>query len=237
MKAYFQIPLIASILLFIYGCSQAQPIKEETSLTAAVFAEKISTTTDATIIDVRTPEEYSNGHLQHATNIDWNGNAFEKEISELDPSKPTFVYCLSGRRSAAAAEKMRSMGFSKVYELNGGILTWRSAGFPETTGATNVSGMDQAQFQTLITSDKLVLVDFYATWCAPCKKMEPHLNELSKEMKDKVVIIRLDADENQSLAKELHIEALPTLLLYKNNNLVWSQTGYMSKEEIAKQLK
>jgi thioredoxin 1 len=236
MRAYIIIPIFI-ILSTLYSCSNAQTKKENTLLTPVEFAEKIKMINSAVIIDVRTPEEYSNGHLQNAKNIDWNGSDFEKRISQLDISKPVFVYCLSGGRSSSAAEKMRTIGFSKVYELKGGILKWRSSGLPETTIETsNVKGMGHQQFDSLLVSDKLVLVDFYAPWCAPCKKMEPYLVELGKEMKDKVIIIRINADENQSIFKDLKLETLPTLLLYKDKKLIWSHTGYIDKEEVSKQL-
>ncbi|WP_018342390.1 thioredoxin domain-containing protein [Cytophaga aurantiaca] len=207
-------------------------------LTPIEFTEKIKEKHSSTIIDVRTPKEYLKGHLQNAINIDWNGDDFEKQISLLDTSNSVFVYCLSGGRSSSAADKMRTMGFSKVYELNGGILKWRDAGFPETTNTVNKSiGMSRQQFDALLISDKLVLVDFYAPWCAPCKKMKPYLDELEKEREDKFILLRIDADENQSLFKELKLATLPTLLLYKDKKLVWSHIGYIGKEEVSKQLK
>lgn len=238
MKSYYKLISSSLLLLLVFACSNEQATKKYSSLTPLEFDAKIKETGSTTIIDVRTPEEFANGHLEHAKNIDWNGINFQNQIAKVDKSKPVFIYCLSGGRSSNAAEKMLSMGFSNVYELSGGILKWRSADLPETTVTTNGSGgMDQKQFQTLITSDKLVLVDFYASWCAPCKEMKPDLDALEIEMKDKLILLRIDADENPLLAKELNIEVLPTLLLYKNKNLIWSNTGYLSKEEIAKQLK
>ena len=85
------------------------------------------------MLDVRTPAEYTQGHLSNARNIDWNGGEFEKSIAKLDKSKPVFVYCLSGGRSAAAASKMRSIGFREVYELSGGFAKWKAAKLPEAT--------------------------------------------------------------------------------------------------------
>lgn len=235
MRAYLVIPLIFFV---VYSCSNAQ-VKNENSLFSPIeFSKKIKETKSAIIVDVRTPEEYSQGHLQDAKNIDWNGNDFEKQISALDKAQPIFVYCLSGGRSSSAANKMRSIGFVKVYELDGGILKWRNAGLPETTDLTKKPiGMSKQQFDSLLISDQLVLVDFYAPWCAPCKKMKPELDELGEELKGRIIIFRIDADENQSLFKELRLETLPTLLFYKNGSLVWSRTGYVSKEGICNQLK
>ncbi|MCA6392817.1 MAG: rhodanese-like domain-containing protein [Cytophagales bacterium] len=87
-------------------------------------------------------------YLPNAFNYDWNGNEFDKQIAMLDKSKPVFVYCLSGSRSSSAANKMRSDGFKTVYELNGGIMKWRSANLPETTDNTTATkGMTKQQFE------------------------------------------------------------------------------------------
>jgi thioredoxin 1 len=234
MRNFFSI-ILAAILF--NSCSNGQTQGTKTNLSATEFADKIKELPTATIIDVRTPDEFSKGHLANANNYDWNGNEFDKQIAPLDKSKPVFVYCLSGGRSSSAANKMRSDGFKEVYELSGGIMKWRGANLPETTDNAVVSnGMSKQQFDALLSSDKLLLIDFYADWCAPCKKMKPYLEEISKDMADKVVVIRINADDNQALCKELKIDALPVLQLYKNKTLSWTNTGFIEKAEVVKQL-
>lgn len=236
MKRYLFLFLAATIYISS-GCSNGQSQTSETNLPPKEFLSKINQTQSPEILDVRTPEEFSKGHLANARNIDWNSNDFQDKVSGLDKSKPVFVYCLSGKRSAAAASLMRSEGFKQVYELNGGIMKWRAENLPETPGNTSTSkGLSQQQFNELLNSDRLVLIDFYADWCPPCKKMKPYLEEISKEMTDKVIVIPINADENQELCKELKIDALPVLQLYKNKKLIWTNTGFISKEEVVKQL-
>ena len=121
--------LIAVIITLGTYYSSAQ---SPTSLPTAEFAKKIQQLPTSPVVDVRTPAEYAEGHLPNARNIDWNGSDFEKSIVKLDKSKPVFVYCLRQTRTAAAASRMRSMGFKEVYELSGGIAAWRSARLPET---------------------------------------------------------------------------------------------------------
>jgi thioredoxin len=235
MRKIFAIALLA-ILFNSCGSGQTNSTTK-TNLSAIEFAEKLKEMSTATIIDVRTPDEFSKGHLANALNYDWNENEFDKQIAPLDKSKPVFIYCLSGGRSSSAASKMRSEGFKTVYELDGGIMKWRGANLPETTGNTVMSnGMSREEFDALLNSDKLVLIDFYAEWCAPCKKMKPYLDEISKDMADKVVIIRINADDNQALCKELKIDELPVLQLYKNKVLTWTNTGFMNKADIVKKL-
>jgi thioredoxin 1 len=206
-------------------------------LSVQEFNAKIAANAGITLVDVRTPEEYQNGHLANAHNIDWNSNSFENKVDGFEREKPIMVYCLSGARSASAAEKMRSLGFKQVYEMDGGMMKWRAAGLPETTDQlTKPTGMSRQQFDELLNSDKLVLVDFYADWCAPCKKMAPYLEEIKTEMADKVTLVRINTDDNQALAQQLNIEGLPTVLLFKNKTLVWQNVGYIGKEEVVKQL-
>ncbi len=236
MRKYFFVLLSVTIFAFS-SCSSGQTQTTNSNLSATEFAEKIKELPSSPIVDVRTPEEFSKGHLQNAKNYDWNGSDFQKQVSTLDKSKPVFVYCLSGGRSSSAASQMRSDGFKEVYELSGGIMKWRAANLPETTTNTTASnGMTKQQFDALTNSDKLVLIDFYANWCAPCKKMKPYLDEISKDMADKVVVIRINADDNQQLCKELKIDALPVLQLYKTKVLTWTNTGYISKVDVLKQL-
>jgi len=117
-------------------------------------------------------------------------------------------------------------------------MRWRAANLPETTDITTTSsGLTKQQFDNLLVTDKLVLIDYYADWCAPCKKMKPYLDEISRDMADKVVVVRINADESRALCKELKIEAIPVLQIYKNKTLIWANTGFIEKEAVVKQLK
>lgn len=132
MKTY-SLLLVLLLTIFATSCSGEQSKTSRTTLAPTEFAEKIRLLPSADLIDVRTPEEYSGGHLRNAFNIDWNSESFDQKISSLDKSKPILVYCRSGSRSAAAASRMRSSGFKEVYELLGGIMKWTTSGLPVTT--------------------------------------------------------------------------------------------------------
>ena len=118
---------LIAIIFLISGAtiSSCQTSPGKTVLDPTSFDATIKSTANAVVIDVRTPEEFSKGHLQNAKNIDWNGANFDKQTESIDKTKPVFVYCLSGGRSSAAAAKMRSNGFTTVYELEGGMMKWR----------------------------------------------------------------------------------------------------------------
>lgn len=236
-----QILMITAIAVFFNSCSTGQTEGNGIFelMDAANFSSKMNEKSDAPIVDVRTPGEYAEGHIEHSLNFDWNGANFEKQISDLDKSQPVFVYCLGGGRSAATVEKMQELGFKEVYELDGGMMAWRSAKMPETTQGTKKSaGMSRADFDKMIAgTDKYVLVDFYAEWCAPCKKMAPYLAEIATDMASTVEVVKIDADKNAELCTQLKVNALPTLMLFKNNELIWSNVGFLPKEDVVNQLK
>jgi len=125
-------PLFLSIivLLVMNSCS-GNPQNANYNLDATAFAEKINELPTAPVVDVRTPEEFGNGHLRNAKNMDWNGRDFEAGISSLNKENPVIVYCLSGGRSHSAAEKMSSLGCKTVYELDGEIRKWQEANLNE----------------------------------------------------------------------------------------------------------
>jgi len=204
------------------------------SLAPNAFSEKLKATSEAQLIDVRTPEEFNSKHLDNAQNIDYNGSDFDTEIAKLDKNKPTFVYCLSGGRSSSAVAKMQEMGFTELYNLEGGMMKWNALGL----GGKKVAqgGMTMVEFQKLLQTDKKVLVDFNAKWCGPCQRMAPFIEKMKEELKDKVTIISIDVDENEALADALKIDGLPTLLLYDKQKSVWKNEGFLSEEDLRKKL-
>jgi len=236
MKNQFNI-FTGIIFLIVSSCTNGQTQNSKFSLSAKDFESKLKESSSSIVLDVRTPEEFSKGHLRNALNVDWNGSDFMAQVSKMDKARPVFVYCLAGARSASAAGEMRKVGFNAVYEMGGGIIKWRASGLAETTeNVTKPAGLTLAQFNELVTSDKLVLVDFYADWCGPCKKMKPYLEEISKDLANKVVVVKINADDNQQLCKQLNIDELPVLQLYKNKNRIWINKGFIGKDEVLKQL-
>jgi thioredoxin len=219
---------------FLFTSCNGQTNANYESIEAVNFAGKIKTTPQAAIIDVRSPEEFAGQHIDNAINIDWNGDNFDGKIGKYDKSKPIFVYCMSGGRSKQAAEKLAELGYTKIYELQGGIMKWNAAGL--SVPSDKIIGMCSQEYNELLNTDKIVLIDFYAEWCAPCKKMTPFLIKMQKEMADKVTIVRLNADENKTLISQLKIEELPTLFIYKDNKILWKHSGFISEEDLTKKL-
>lgn len=89
-----------------------------------------------------------------------------------------------------------------------------------------------ASFQDVINSDKPVLVDFYASWCEPCKMMSPILKQVKDQLGEKATIIKIDVDKNSNAAKKFNIQGVPSLLLFKNGHLKWRQSGVIPFNQI-----
>ncbi|MFV8366568.1 thioredoxin domain-containing protein [Flavobacterium sp. XS1P27] len=226
--------LLYLLLVLVFASCNGQNSKEIKTIDSKAFAEKMAATPNPQILDVRTPEEFASDHIDNAKNINWLGTTFVSDVEKLDKSQPVFVYCKSGGRSQKAAEKLNELGFKTIYQLDGGILKWDAAGYSKPSD--KIIGLSSAEYNKLLNSDKKVLINFYAEWCAPCKKMAPYVLQMQKDLADKVVIIRLDADKNKTLISEMKISELPTLLLYENETVKWKHSGFISENDLKKQL-
>ncbi|MBR2262248.1 MAG: thioredoxin [Paludibacteraceae bacterium] len=89
------------------------------------------------------------------------------------------------------------------------------------------------QFNEIIKSGQLVLVDFFATWCVPCKRMHPVLEQLKEQLGDNIRILKLDIDKNQAIASAYRVQSVPTLMLFRNGEMVWRQSGAMEAGELS----
>ncbi len=88
---------------------------------------------DALLIDVRTPKEFAEGHIEAAANVDWNGGNFMQDLSGIDKTEPVLLYCGSGNRSGKAMEALKKAGFTDVKHLEGGFQEWEKQGEPVIT--------------------------------------------------------------------------------------------------------
>ena len=94
-----------------------------------------------------------------------------------------------------------------------------------------------SKFHELISQDKPVLVDFFAEWCGPCKMQAPILEDLKKRVNDQVTIIKIDVDKNQGVAAKYGIRSVPTLMIFKNGEIKWKQSGVFPAEELERLIK
>ena len=217
--------LIASVLLII----SVQTIAQVPAIKPAEFASAIKAQ-NIQVLDVRTADEFKSGHLEHALQANWlNKSEFSDRTQHLDKNKTVYIYCLSGGRSAAAGAALAAQGY-KVINMEGGINGWKNASLP-LEGAANLKQTSKEAYNGQVNSTNLVLVDFGAEWCPPCRKMEPVLQAFMKENAKKLTLVKMDGGVETDLMKSLNVEALPTFILYKNGKEIKRKQGLVSREE------
>jgi thioredoxin len=227
MKKYTAILLS----LFFFSCAA----QNKQVLSADEFEKGIQKES-ALILDVRTVGEFNSGHLQNALWADWNNETeFDRRSSFIDKKKPVYIYCLSGGRSASAANKMRKQGFN-VYELKGGINAWKASN-KTIVGKSNEKQMTIDEYNASIASNTTVLVDFGATWCPPCKTMEPIVQGLQKKYAQKFALLKVDGGKDDELLQKYKVTALPVFIVYKNGKEIWRKDGVASEKELETALK
>jgi len=115
---------ILMVGVFTHACTSAQ---SSVLLNVNDFEKKLEVTKEKTILDVRTKDEFGQGHLANATMIDYYKSDFKQQVSKLDKTKPVFVYCAAGGRSSSASGILIELGFKNVYDLQGGMRAWVAA--------------------------------------------------------------------------------------------------------------
>lgn len=219
-------------LLILFLALSVSPLFAQV-LDVESFSYKITETPQSLLLDVRTSGEFGGGHLPKATNIDFRSEGFSKEIDKLDKSKPVLIYCLSGGRSAQAAELMRAKGF-QVTELKGGYLKWTTKLMP-LEGVPIVkhdAAWNLADFEKLAKENDAVVVDFYAKWCAPCLKMMPMVDKLAGEYTGKVTVIKVEADGNQAILQASGVDEIPSFLVFRKGKLIQKTSGFREEPKL-----
>lgn len=233
MKNTILITLICSLFVSCKG----QTNSAFQTIDVKTFAEKLKSVENPQLIDVRTPEEFATEKIENAVNVNWNGENFEAQCNKLDKTKPVFVYCKVGGRSAKAATKLAEMGFTTIYNLDGGIMKWNAnPDVSKSNSNDKIVEISKQEFLNSIKNEPKVIVSFYAKWCEPCHKMQPYIIKMQDELKDKIKIVRLDADQNKSLLEALKLDGLPVILIYENGKETFRKIGLMSEDELRKHI-
>lgn len=187
------------------------------------------------ILDVRTAGEYKTGHIKNALQANWTDpKEFQDRTQYLDKKKPVYVYCQAGGRSAAAQSFLVEKGYT-VINLEGGMSNWKIKGLP-VEGATTAPEMRTADFDKVVASNNLVLVDVGATWCPPCRKMLPVVEKIKSNQGAKLYFLAVDGGNDIEVMKHINAPTLPTFIIYKNGTEVWRKQGIVEEAEFAKVL-
>jgi rhodanese-related sulfurtransferase len=231
-KIYRSGLMFLMVALFSCGTGEAQ---KSVSLGPLEFEKQLATEGERILLDVRTRGEFGERHLAGALNIDYNGADFDARIEKLDKTQPVYVYCLSGGRSAAAAQTLTDIGFTKVYEMKGGISRWIAENHPVEANNFNPNkGMSLQELQSMLQAaqDSVVLVDFNAAWCAPCKKMKAFMPALIKDCSGKLKVIYVDYDNNPQLVSAMKVASIPALMLFQDGIEMKRYAGFVPQEDL-----
>ena len=117
-----------SIVILFVACQENRTSEPSVELITVEEMDSLVQLGNVQLIDVRTQEEYNEGHIEGALNINFYDDNFEELVEQVDKSKPVAVYCGKGGRSAKCASYMKNAGFTKIYDLNGGITEWKFKG-------------------------------------------------------------------------------------------------------------
>jgi rhodanese-related sulfurtransferase len=197
---------------------------------------KLMATGQYQLLDVRTAGEYRQVHMSNALQADWTKQEeFAERVKYLDKNKPVLIYCASGGRSGQAGQWMVQQGFKKVDNLAGGMIAWRQAGLP-TISEEGLPSMTMQEYNRIIQAAPVVLVDFGAEWCPPCKKMEPVLADLQNELKGKFMLVKVDGGKDTEVLQANKVTGLPVFVVYKNGKETFRGQGVMKKEELKARL-
>ena len=125
MKKFpFKVILLLVVSISLTSCAQGSSAKKSDVVSLITPQELNEKLGNILLIDVRTPQEFAQGHIDNAKLIDYMQADFMNKMSKLDTTKELYIYCRSGNRSGKAVRKLEAMGFPKVYDLKGGILNW-----------------------------------------------------------------------------------------------------------------
>ena len=221
------------LYLFMTVCSNT--VMAQDGLPASEFEKRINAQ-HPQLLDVRTAGEYQSGHLKNSLQADWmNKEQFTDRVKYLDKSKPLLVYCASGGRSAQAAQWLSDNGFTDVQNLKGGLTSWKLNGKP-VEAIDNKTQLTIGKYKELTRSADIVLIDFGAEWCPPCKKMEPVLQQLQNDLKDKFSLVKVDGGIDIEVMKAMKVDALPVFIIYKKGKEAWRKQGIVDFSELKEKI-
>lgn len=238
MNVYRFIDMKKIILSFLLLTAFVFEMKAQTFQNVdAIRFKQLIATEDAILVDVRTPDEFSRGHIQGSTAINIADPGFVSKIGLLQKDKTILIYCLTGSRSYAAANYMSRMGFKKMYNLQQGIMDWSRQGYALEQSSQVIAGAGTTYtaqtFDKLLKDNKLVLVDFHAVWCAPCKAMNPVIDKVSANFKGKAKVEKVDVEVNKAITTAYGVQSVPGFVLFQAGKKVWSHNGVISYDDLA----
>lgn len=195
---------------------------------------------EGVLLDVRTEREFQNGHIENAGQLNFYARDFRQRLLLLPKDQPIYLYCNTGWRSNIAASFLVRNGYTKVYNLERGIMEWEQANLPVVVDPNAQPDTDDryttSEYAVLIDSESLVFIDFYAPWCGPCRQMMPMIESLEAEFRERIRVVKINADASKRLMRDLNMVSVPYLVLYHRGNKLFEHNGLIEKEQLVAML-
>jgi thioredoxin len=229
MFKVFQIFTLLGFSITVFGQIESK------NITPQEFDKLFKTHEGAILIDLRTPKEFAVARLKKAINVDLMMEGFEDfMVKKFSKNSKLFLYSQSEEDAKNASQYLFEIGYKNIWTLKGGFENWILSSKPYISGSQNFTPQNiytKEIFQKKIRENKYVIVDFYADWCGPCKKMAPILFDIDNK-RDDVTLFKIDSDQNQTLVREYEITDIPTILIFRYGRQTWRTTGITEAKEI-----
>jgi len=226
--------IITILTFFVFSSTVAQNSTYH-QLNSQEFNKLIQSGTGM-LLDVRTHGEFDNEHIAKSAYLNYYAFDFKKKLLLLPKDEPIYLYCTTGYRSEKAAKILVENGFTQVYNLKHGILEWNLQDLPVIEGEkTDKKQADKVSinlYDETISSGTLVLIDFYAPWCGPCRKMMPLIDSLKTQYHPQMKVFKVNVDVSKKLVKQQKIIGVPLFRMYRNGKLLFEHDGMLTRNEL-----
>jgi rhodanese-related sulfurtransferase len=222
------------LLFFIFCGLTCLTYAQEKRLTVKEFAGILEKAEHPQILDARSAEEFAGNRIKGAISVPVTDRRdADAIVGKLNPDAPTFTYSINSGRGEILAGMLRRAGFREVYALPGGLAAWVGEGYPIETSGTDDDALTVEQFGRMIASGQYILASFGSGYCGGCRRLVPVVEALKKEYAGQLKTVEIKLEENPAIIRDQKIEALPTLILFRQAAPVWRHRGFISGEELS----
>jgi len=227
------VSMLKPLVLFVFLLSFFACKNNKTGKLNIDAFNQIASNNNAQIIDLRPQAEFDSGHIVNAASFVPNSPELDAYTDMLYKDVPVCIIGGSPEDNTKLIEKLKSKGFKNINELNGGMLAWINAKLPiQKTLPKKIYPNDTISFDDAINGDKLVMVDFNATWCKPCKMMQPSIDRVHDERSDEVIVYSIDVDQFPQYNEKYQIKSIPLVMLFKNGKTLHRSEGLLEESKI-----